>query len=69
MEKESKIGTLNKTDWKKIGKGLLIALGGTALTYITDLVSWIEWGEWKPLVVAASSIFINFGWKWLRGQK
>lgn len=68
MAKQSESLEMNKNDWVKVGKGLLIALGGTALTYITDIIPTIEWGEYKPIVVAISSVLINLGWKYIKGK-
>ena len=67
MEKSGKF-ELNKKDLKKIGKGVLIALGGALLTYATDIIPLVEWGEWKPVIVAFSSILINAGWKLLKSK-
>ena len=68
MEVQSKKLNLNKEDGIKILKGAGIAVGGALLTFATDLIPMIEWGEWKPIVVAASGILINFGWKLLQGK-
>lgn len=68
MEKSPKY-KLNKEDGKKIGKGALIALGGALLTYVSDIIPMIDWGEYKPVVVAISGIIINFGWKFLKNNE
>lgn len=46
-------------DYSKIGKGLLIALGGAALTYIAQLQ--FDFGSWTPVVVAVASAIVNWG--------
>ena len=68
-EVKSRRWVLNKEDLIKIGKSFLISLGGFVLTYLTDLIPTIEWGEYKPIVVAVSAWLINLGWKFLRGNK
>lgn len=46
-------------DYKKVGKGLLIALGGAALTYVAQLQ--FDFGVWTPVAVAVASALINAG--------
>lgn len=60
---------LNSLDWGKIGKGALVALGGAALTYATELIPNIDWGQYTPLVVMVSSILINLLRKLLAGPE
>ena len=60
---------LNKEDGFKIWKGGLIACGGAVLTYVSEVIPVIDWGEYKPIVVAMSGILINFAWKFLKGKK
>ena len=59
---------LNSIDWKKIGKGFIIALIGAGLTYLTDLISLIEFGVITPAVMMFWSVFTNFAWKLLRNN-
>lgn len=61
--------TLNKEDGKKILIGAGIALGGTLLTYVSDLIPNIDFGEFTPVVVALFSVLINAGRKFLENQK
>ena len=65
----SKKFRLNAIDWKKIGKGALIAIAGTLLTYLTDLIPTIDFGVYTPVVVAWFSIFVNFANKWISWNK
>lgn len=65
----SKFGTLDKTDWKKVGKGLLIAVAGAALTYATEFIPTVDWGSYTPVVVAGASVLINLAWKLLAENK
>jgi hypothetical protein len=57
--------TLDKVDYKKIGKGALIAVGGCLLTYLTQEIGNIDFGQYQGLVVAAWSIIVNLGRKLL----
>lgn len=61
--------TLNKEDGKKILVGLGIACGGALLTYVSDLIPNIDFGEFTPVVVALFSVLINAGRKFLENQK
>jgi hypothetical protein len=54
---------LNSVDWKKIGKGLLIAMAGAGLTYITEIFTDLGWTT--PVVVTAWRTLVNFIRKWL----
>lgn len=61
----SKAFSLSKTDLLKIGKGLLIALAGAALTYLADMIPQVDFGTWTPMAVAGFSFLINAGQKYL----
>ena len=50
---------------KKVGKGLLIALGGAALTYLVEVIPGIDFGVWTPIAVTVSAVVVNFGRKFL----
>ncbi len=62
---QSKKFSLNSIDWKKIGVGAGVAVVGTLLTYVTQVVGQIDFGQWTPLVVCALSIIVNIGRKWV----
>lgn len=57
---------LNLEDLKSIGIGLLVAVGGAALTYIADVIPGVDFGVYTPVVVAIASILINAGRKFLQ---
>lgn len=62
----SPVGTLNKTDWKKIAVGAGIAVAGAALTYLTEVIPTVDLGEvWTPIVMAGWSVLANIVRKWL----
>lgn len=65
---ESKKYQLNSKDLMKIFHGLLIALGGATLTYVTEIIPMIELGDFSPLVVAAWSVIINLVRKFVTGK-
>lgn len=67
--KQSHKYNLNKQDGIKIAKGAGIAVSGALLTYATDIIPMIEWGEYKPLIVAVSGILINASWKLRKGKE
>lgn len=52
----------------KIGKGLLIAVGGAVITYATEYFSSTDFGVYTPLVVAVSSIIINTIKEYIKGK-
>lgn len=64
-EKKSKVWELSKEDWLKTGKGLLIALGGAALTYFEGLIPNLDFGVWTPAVMALNCALVNLGRKFL----
>lgn len=51
---------LNKKDMLKVGKGLLIAMGGAGVAYLAEVVGLIDFGASTPLVVAGAGILLNF---------
>ena len=51
--------SFDKATMVKIGKGILIAVGGAAVTYFAQYVSNTNFGVYTPLVVAGSAIIIN----------
>ena len=69
MDSNSPKFKLNNLDLAKLGKGLLIALTGCAITYLTDLIPSIDWGTWTPLVVAGWSFLANVVRKWVINNK
>ena len=66
---ESKKYTLNKADLIKIGKGLLIALGGTLATYLLEIIPAVDFGVWTPFAVGINSVLVNIIRKFLIGLK
>jgi len=55
----SKPGKLDGTDFKKLGKGLLIAVGGAAVTYLAEWTGEADFGAYTPIVTAAAAFGIN----------
>lgn len=60
---------LNRTDWKKVGIGAVIAVIGAFLTYLAESVSQFDFGQYTPVVVAVLSVVVNIGRKWLATLK
>ena len=61
----SKKFSLNLVDLKKIGIGLLIAVIGAGLTYLTEMIPNVDFGSFSPLVVSAWSVVVNVVRKFL----
>lgn len=57
---------MNKTNYKKIGKGLLIALGGAGLTFLADQIPGLDFGQYTVFVAAGLSALINAGREYLK---
>jgi len=66
---ESKRFSLNRIDLEKIGTGLLIALGGAFLTYVSKTLVSVDFGDYTPIVVALNSVLINAGRKFLASHR
>lgn len=60
MESTSPRFKLNQIDWKKWGKGLLIAMCGAGMTYLSEIVLKIDFGVFTPMAVAGWSAAVNF---------
>ena len=56
---------LVKEDLAKIGRGLLIVIGATILTYTADTIPNIDFGAYSPMVMGIFSVLINFARKYL----
>ncbi len=52
--------SLSKTELISVLKGLGIAVGGAALTYLSSYVSGTNFGVYTPVVVALWSVVVNF---------
>jgi len=57
--------SLNTVDLIKLGKGLLVAAGGAALTYLSEWAGDVEFGMLTPLVTAGLAVVINAFRKWV----
>jgi len=68
MEQSKKM-SLNKDDIKKIGIGLLIALGGALATYLEELIPGLDFGSYSGIAVAINSVLVNALRKFLSGLK
>jgi hypothetical protein len=61
----SKRFTWSKEDWQKIGKGLLLALGGVALEYVADTIPQVDFGQFDTVVAAGFAVLLNIARKYL----
>lgn len=60
--------TLGLGDLKSIAKGLLIALIGAGLTYLSSIIPHIQFGVYTPIAVAVWSVLANIVWKLVDGK-
>ena len=68
----SKKYKLNKEDFKKIGKGALIAITGAVLTFLIDVLPQIDYGDNQYLIVGSSvllAVATNLVLKLNQGKK
>ena len=61
--------TLNKEDLNKIIKGAIIAIVGALLTYLSQVITTIDFGAYTPIVVAFWGIVVNTIDKYLRNNQ
>ncbi len=64
----SKKYSLNSEDIKSISRGLIIALVGAGLTYLSQVVVNVNFGTYTPLVVAGFGVLANIVRKFLVGR-
>lgn len=57
--------SLSGNELRKIGKGLLIAMAGAALTYLAQTIPNVDFGAYTPVVVASFSVIVNAAQKLL----
>lgn len=60
--------TLNNPELVSIGKGLLITMLGAALTYITQVVTNHNFGQWTPVVMMVWTLVVNAVRKFLADE-
>lgn len=61
----SKEWQLIKHDLTKIGIGALMAGLGAVMTYATQELANIDYGQWTPIITALLSILVNTIRKWM----
>ena len=55
----SKSFQFGSQDWKRIGKGALVAIAGALVIYIPQAVTEISWGAYAPFATAIAGILVN----------
>lgn len=60
-----KFGGLSLEAWEKVAKGMFIAAAGAAITYMTEALSGMDFGEWTPAITAAWAVLVNMARKFL----
>lgn len=68
-ESSSPSFTLDKTDFKKLGKGAVIAALGALLTYAATFLPNADFGNMTPFITGALSIVVNLGWKYIKNNQ
>jgi len=53
-------GKIDPLGWKKVGKGLIIALSGAVLTFLVDLPAAYDFGPYAVIVAAVIATGVNF---------
>lgn len=66
---QSQSFSLNKNDAKKIFKGALIAGGGALMTYLSSVVTQMDFGQLTPIVVSFWSIIVNVITKYIQNEQ
>lgn len=61
----SKLYKLNQEDLKKIGVGALVAVVGALLTYFSETIASVDFGDLTPVVMALWSVVANIVRKFL----
>jgi hypothetical protein len=65
MDNGSPKYSLNKEDGKRILLGAGIAVAGALLTYLTSVVTGMDFGQYTPMVVAIWAVLANTARKFL----
>ena len=60
--------SLNKLDYIAILKGLLITLLGAALTYLSEYVTKLDFGDYTPIVLTGFALLVNTIRKYITGK-
>lgn len=61
----SKSFSLSLVDLKKLGKGMLIAVAGASLTYLSEWLGNVDFGIFTPAIVAGMSVLVAAFQKYL----
>jgi len=62
---ESKLFRINAEDLKKIGVGALVAVAGALLTYLSEAIAQVDFGEMTPVIMTLWSVLANVARKYL----
>lgn len=68
---QSQSGTLNKKDWKSIGKSLMISVGGAALLALAAWIGnfdWTQLGKYGVYLAPLAPFVVNFLTKLVQGR-
>lgn len=65
MKQGSERLSLNWSEVQSIGMGALLAAAGAALTYLTQYLANVDFGQYTPMVTAIGAVLINAARKWI----
>lgn len=51
---------ISSDNWIKVAKGALIAAAATAMTYISQHLTGLDFGPYTPVVVGTLSVLVNY---------
>jgi len=58
-------GKMDSTGWKKVGKSLLLTVGGSLIGFIANLTGVVDFGGWNDMMIVLLPFVANFLYKWL----
>lgn len=69
MEKGSPSFSLNALDWRKIFKGLLIAVGGSVVAYLGQTATPALESVGLPVLIPVASTGLNLVLRWIQNHQ
>lgn len=57
--------TFEGINWKKIGIGALAVIVGALLTYVSSVITTINFGAYAPIVTAVWTVLASIAGKWV----
>ncbi len=57
--------TFQGVNWGKIGAGLLVAIAGAVLTYVSSWIVNVDFGAYTPIIMAVWTTIANIARKYI----